>query len=93
VTELGRHLEADDFETLRKRAADQGRELPKFKSVEAGAATTVWAATSPALADRGGVYLEDCNVSEQHAPWALNAQSAMRLWTVSEELVGQSFAD
>ena len=27
MTELGRHLEADDFETLRKRAADQGREL------------------------------------------------------------------
>src|SRR2546423_4802154 len=31
VTELGRHLEADDFETLRKRAEAPGRELAKFK--------------------------------------------------------------
>ena len=92
ATELGRHLEADDFEVLRKRASDQGRELPKFKSVEAGAATTVWAATSPELADRGGVYLEDCHVTDQHAPWALNPDSAKRLWTVSEELVGQTFS-
>jgi NAD(P)-dependent dehydrogenase (short-subunit alcohol dehydrogenase family) len=92
VTELGRHLEVDDFEVLRKRASDQGRELPKFKSVEAGAATTVWAATSPELADRGGVYLEDCHVSDNHAPWALNPDSSKRLWTVSEEMVGQTFS-
>jgi NAD(P)-dependent dehydrogenase (short-subunit alcohol dehydrogenase family) len=92
VTELGRHLEADDIETLRKRASDQGRKLPRFKSVEAGAATTVWAATSPDLAGRGGVYLEDCHISDQHAPWALDADSAQRLWKVSEELVGQTFS-
>ena len=84
ATELGRHLSTDDYSVLSKRVA--GR-LPRRKSVEAGAATTVWAATAPALADRGGVYLEDCEVSDQHAPWALDPDGAARLWALSEELV------
>ena len=92
ATELGRHLVPEDLQTLRKRADDQGRVLPGFKPVEAGAATTVWAATAAELDGRGGVYLEDCHISEQHAPWALDAESAKRLWTVSEQMVGQTFS-
>jgi NAD(P)-dependent dehydrogenase (short-subunit alcohol dehydrogenase family) len=34
-----------------------------MKTVEQGAATTVWCATSPALDGLGGVYCEDCDVS------------------------------
>ena len=92
ATELGRHLVPEDLQTLRQRAADQGRVLPGFKPVEAGAATTVWAATAPELEGRGGVYLEDCHISEQHAPWTLDAEAAKRLWTVSEQMVGQTFS-
>ncbi|MGW8724400.1 SDR family NAD(P)-dependent oxidoreductase [Streptomyces sp. NPDC055808] len=35
-----------------------------FKTPEQGAATQVWAATSPRLAGLGGVYCEDCAVAE-----------------------------
>ncbi|MFE4860764.1 SDR family NAD(P)-dependent oxidoreductase [Streptomyces sp. NPDC056670] len=35
-----------------------------FKTPEQGAATQVWAATSPRLAGLGGVYCEDCDVAE-----------------------------
>jgi hypothetical protein len=35
-----------------------------LKSVEAGAATSVYAATAPELEGRGGLYLEDCGVAE-----------------------------
>jgi NAD(P)-dependent dehydrogenase (short-subunit alcohol dehydrogenase family) len=35
-----------------------------FKTPEQGAATQVWAATSPQLAGMGGVYLEDCDIAE-----------------------------
>ncbi|MFD4197815.1 SDR family NAD(P)-dependent oxidoreductase [Amycolatopsis thermoflava] len=35
-----------------------------FKTPEQGAATQVWAATSPALAGMGGVYCEDCDIAE-----------------------------
>ncbi len=96
MTELLRHLEQEDFDLL----TDGGkRELP-LKTVEQGAATSVWAATSPALADRGGLYLEDCQVAVPAEPgddggvesWALDEELADRLWALSERLVGQAFA-
>ncbi|MEQ1472627.1 MAG: oxidoreductase [Candidatus Acidiferrum sp.] len=34
-----------------------------FKTVEQGAATSVWCATSPQLDDLGGVYCENCNIA------------------------------
>uniref|UniRef100_UPI0006E2ED4B SDR family NAD(P)-dependent oxidoreductase n=1 Tax=Peterkaempfera griseoplana TaxID=66896 RepID=UPI0006E2ED4B len=38
-----------------------------FKTPEQGAATQVWAATSPQLAGMGGVYCEDCDIAEPAA--------------------------
>jgi NAD(P)-dependent dehydrogenase (short-subunit alcohol dehydrogenase family) len=85
TTELGRHLSRDDYAELGRRAA--GR-LPARKTVAQGAATTVWAATAPGLDDHGGAYLEDCAVSDAHAPWARDPVRAARLWRLSERLVG-----
>ncbi len=39
-----------------------------FKTPAMGAATQVWCATSPALAGKGGVYCEDCDISVRLAP-------------------------
>ena len=58
MTELSRHLQAEDWEFLQTRTSGM-----KFKSVEAGAATSVFAATAPELEGRGGLYLEDCHVA------------------------------
>src|SRR5262249_7826021 len=96
LTELGRHLQPEDFQFLQTR--NRGM---KFKSGEAGAATSVFAATAPALAGRGRLYLEDCQVAAVNdAPdaldgvksYALDPQNAERLWEVSEQLVGERFA-
>jgi NAD(P)-dependent dehydrogenase (short-subunit alcohol dehydrogenase family) len=74
--------------------------LDSLKSIPQGAATTVWAATSPSLNDIGGVYLEDVDVAELAIdasmqkgvkPYALAETSAKRLWTLSEELTGVTF--
>lgn len=51
----------------------------------------MWAATAPELDGRGGTYLADAEVTDQHAPWARDPESARRLWTVSEQMVGQTF--
>lgn len=73
-----------------------------FKTPEQGAATQVWAATSPRLAGMGGLYLEDCAVAEAVAEpgsrgvlaWAVDPEQAARLWTLSAELTGvDAFAD
>ena len=68
-----------------------------FKTPEAGAATEVWAATSPQLAGRGGLYLEDCEVAEARRrdparrgvrDYAVDPEAAARLWAVSAERTG-----
>ncbi|MFS8203988.1 SDR family NAD(P)-dependent oxidoreductase [Streptomyces sp. CWNU-52B] len=70
-----------------------------FKSPEQGAATSVWAATSPRLAGLGGVYLEDCEVAEIAtdpfdmatggvARHATDKNDAARLWDLSAQLTG-----
>jgi len=86
LTELGRHLTPEDGAGLAKR-------LPVFKTVEQGAATTLYAAVSPDLEGRGGLYLEDCHVADVtpgdgsagYAPWAMDRDEAARLWEWSLE--------
>jgi NAD(P)-dependent dehydrogenase (short-subunit alcohol dehydrogenase family) len=90
-TELARYMDQDDYERLLARLKDSGRVMPPPKTIEAGAATSLWAATAPELADRGGLYLEDCHVSEA-LPYATDAEAAQRLWALSEEFVGHTFS-
>jgi NAD(P)-dependent dehydrogenase (short-subunit alcohol dehydrogenase family) len=67
-----------------------------FKTPQQGAATQVWAATSPQLAGLGGLYLEDCDVavvaerpgSSGVRPHAISPEQAARLWDLSAELTG-----
>jgi len=74
------------------------------KTVEQGAATSVWCATSPQLDGIGGVYCQNCDiaplVTDQLAanpigsmalgvmPHAVDPQAADRLWRLSEEILG-----
>ena len=92
-TELGRYMtkrrHGPQLMARAKRGPSGG--MPPRKSIEQGAATTVWAATAPGLEQRGGTYLADCQVTDQHAPWARDPESAHRLWALSEELVGEQF--
>ncbi len=97
MTELGRHMSPQDWEDL-QASVPEGQEMT-LKSVEQGAATSVWAATSPDLEGRGGMYLEDCQIAGPGVPggrggvqaYAQDPDEARRLWTLSEELVGQAF--
>lgn len=100
VTELGRHLTPEDIQQLQSRARDrESSGMPSWKAVPQGAATQCWAVTAPELEGRGGLYLEDCQISGTAPPpgslgaeaWALDAEAARRLWTVSEEAVGERF--
>lgn len=80
-----------------------------YKSLEEGASTTVWCATSPQLKNIGGVYCEDTEVASLDLEWkgfdpenfvmtkgvtqdAVNPITAQKLWTLSEQLTGITFA-
>jgi NAD(P)-dependent dehydrogenase (short-subunit alcohol dehydrogenase family) len=107
ATDLGRHL-TDDLlkdmaEFARRRSADAGgggepRGMA-FKTVEAGAATQVWAATTADLADHNGAYLADCGLGLLGADpgangfraYLLDDEHAAALWELSERLVDQRF--
>ncbi|MFC8142834.1 SDR family NAD(P)-dependent oxidoreductase [Streptomyces paradoxus] len=70
-----------------------------FKTPTQGAATGLWAATSPLLDGRGGLYLEDCDVARTSVPeqsmddggvraYAIASDAAARLWDLSLTATG-----
>ncbi|WYZ44437.1 hypothetical protein EsH8_VII_000873 [Colletotrichum jinshuiense] len=92
-TGLTQHMPPDAF---------KGMEFlyPTMKSVEQGAATSVWAAVSKAWEHAGGKYLVNCTVAEPYqdgddkfsalgyAQHAYDVEKAKRLWRDSLKLVG-----
>ncbi|MFD0065412.1 SDR family NAD(P)-dependent oxidoreductase [Streptomyces sp. NPDC056690] len=98
LTPLQRHLPKQEMVERGWIDEDGNLLYPEaFKTPQQGAATQVWAATSPQLNGMGGVYLEDCDIAEP-APadgtrvgvkeWATDPEQAARLWTLSAELTG-----
>lgn len=101
MTDLQRSLPAEEQVAMGWITAD-GVVNPLFKTIEQGAATTVWAATSPQLAGLGGLYCEDCDVARAVPredkgpagvrPWAVDHDDAAQLWALSEQLTGVRLA-
>lgn len=110
-TNLGPSFTLDDWRAMGlvddndQPIIDPDRDL---KTPQQGAATQVFAATNPQLADIGGVYLADSDVSPLEADarpvtvdmgggplettpgvtgYAVNPESAERLWELSEKLL------
>jgi NAD(P)-dependent dehydrogenase (short-subunit alcohol dehydrogenase family) len=92
ATSLARYMSREDFSQLRKLvvASSAGRGESgdghlDFVMPEQGAATQVWGAVSPELDGRGGLYLQDCAVSDEVAPHARDEQRAVEFWALSEK--------
>jgi NAD(P)-dependent dehydrogenase (short-subunit alcohol dehydrogenase family) len=104
MTDLSRYLDRTELVAMGAVALDGTVLHPAgYKTIPQGAATTVWAATSPLLDGRGGLYLDDVDVAllvdsstDLYGPgvdaWALDPDTARRLWTRTETLLGHSFA-
>ncbi|MGV8917995.1 MAG: oxidoreductase [Pseudomonas sp.] len=102
LTDLGRHLssaEIDAFDVLDEHGRQRLNPQTGLKTLEQGAATVLWCATSATLATLGGVYCEDCNIasfSEQQtgrkgvAGWAVDPEYAERLWDLSKQWTGMT---
>jgi len=96
-TRLSRHRTPDQ-----DKAFTSGYRIPSefLKNVEVGAATPVFAATSPLLDGTGGRYLEDCHEAAVRADrgagfsgvagYALDPANADRLWDESLRLLATS---
>lgn len=106
LTDLSRHLSEDELRAM--GALDEpGRPVPasrtagRLKTVQQGAATSVWCAVSELLADKGGVYCEDADIASVASPesrqspgvepYAVDPDNARQLWTLSEDMTGVKF--
>jgi NAD(P)-dependent dehydrogenase (short-subunit alcohol dehydrogenase family) len=87
-----KNLSIDELKQ-RKFIDDNGKPGSWLKSVEQGAATSVWAAVAHELDGIGGLYLEDCAIAKQSidpkvykgfAAFALDADNARKLWNICE---------
>jgi len=96
MTNLARHIPTK----MTKEAAIE--RFGRIKTIEQGAATTVWAAVGQELDGKGGLYLEDCVVSIQkesqeeifktmfgYLKFAVDPENASKLWDLSEKLTKQ----
>jgi NAD(P)-dependent dehydrogenase (short-subunit alcohol dehydrogenase family) len=103
-TELDRHLNPEVVAQLidQINAANAASGVPSFswKTVEQGAATSVWSGIVASADEVGGRYCEDCHVAELVEssdirdgvrPYALDPDSAKALWAKSEEMVRELF--
>jgi NAD(P)-dependent dehydrogenase (short-subunit alcohol dehydrogenase family) len=99
-TPLQRHLPQEEMIAMGWLAEDgEPSEMAKagFKTPEQGASTTLWAATSPKLVGRPGVYCEDADIAAVTDPddpmgrfvgvdpHACDDDAAERLWDLSVE--------
>jgi hypothetical protein len=91
---------------MEKQLAAGGKEPLQWKTVQQGAATSVWAGVVASAEEIGGKYCENCHVShlvpdnvdlgpgsEGMRGYALDSKTAAALWKKSEEMVGESFQD
>jgi NAD(P)-dependent dehydrogenase (short-subunit alcohol dehydrogenase family) len=103
-TELSRHMGPGELEALVQRMNESQRAAGaagfEFKSIPAGAATSVWAGVVAPADEVGGHYSEDCHVAEFSEgseiragvrAYALDPDHARALWAKSEEMVGETF--
>jgi NAD(P)-dependent dehydrogenase (short-subunit alcohol dehydrogenase family) len=97
-TNLHHHLNDDHFKVLLER--QPAIVNLQHKTLQAGAATSVFALVHPDLADEGGHFLEDCAYAPLNPdptqpngvmPRVLDAAQAEAVWALSERLVGESF--
>ena len=94
-TNLARHIDPAVIGAML-----QPEMLRSMKTVEQGAATTVWAAISKEWEGKGGKYLEDVSVAQPmqdpplplngYLPYVYDGEAAKRLWAESLRIVGMA---
>ena len=103
MTDLQRHLGNEEMTVLGWTNPDgtlSERAAKSFKKPEAGASTTIFAATSKLLDGKGGLYCEDSDVANLATPesprycdvrpYAIDTEAADRLWALSEAMIAEA---
>ena len=87
ATDLQKHLLNNSAATRGVRKTIGLLASPFLKSIDQGAATTVYACCAPDA--QGGEFYCDCNTQESHA-YSKSRQLGQRLWDISQKFVSKS---
>jgi NAD(P)-dependent dehydrogenase (short-subunit alcohol dehydrogenase family) len=93
-TELSRHVTREMLTEIMESPLAAAAPAIVMKTVQAGAATSVWAAIVGDANEIAGRYCDDCQVATigvNVQAYAQDGESAKKLWTKSEEMVGETF--
>ena len=107
LTDLSRYMTDEDLRAYGVYRVNGVITIPdaskgpeRFKTIEQGAATTIWAAVTPQLKGKGGLYCENCDIAAMVPadsklysgvrPWAVDEAAAEALWILSEKLTAIS---
>ncbi|NBD26251.1 SDR family NAD(P)-dependent oxidoreductase [Paenibacillus sp. T1] len=109
MTDLARFMSDDELRAM-GMLDEQGRRVATtpagYKTIEQGAATSVWCAANAQLDGKGGVYCLDADIAELMPefdlqgvaqvltgvlPHAIDPGLAERLWQLSEDMTGVTF--
>ncbi|KAI9826744.1 MAG: hypothetical protein M1819_007289 [Sarea resinae] len=89
MTNLGRHMSEQELEELVQSAGERFGDA--LKTLQQGVSTHLVAAFDPSIVDSNGGYLSDCKITFPVKDYATDPEGAKKLWTLSEEMVGQKF--
>lgn len=105
MTEVARYMQPEHWGQMKQAiiaaAGEEAMAALSWKTVEQGAATSVWAAVRAGADDIGGHFCSDCRVAERNETgigwhgyrgYALDPERAEQLWAVSVALVGERFS-
>ncbi|MFD4704146.1 hypothetical protein ACFWM3_04680 [Gottfriedia sp. NPDC058432] len=104
MTDLSRNLTDKEMQSMGALDTSGKRVFNEYndewKTIEEGAATIVWCATSKQLIGLGGLYCENVDIAKAVSgkeigpgirPWARDVENAKYLWEISEKLLGIKF--
>ncbi|KAK7935063.1 Short-chain dehydrogenase TIC 32 [Apiospora marii] len=94
-TNLASHLTMDEFGCIEEISRRNNGRVTftmdhAFKTISQGTAPLLAACLDPALEAHNGSFVKDCQVG-QALEYATDPENAKKLWTLSEQLVGQVF--
>eukprot|EP01080_Neovahlkampfia_damariscottae_P001843 gene1843-985_t len=88
-TEIGRSNSTGFFDSLFSKMIEEPLRFFMGRSIHQGAATTVYTAVHPSMKEKGGFYLENCQIKPFTS--AVTDEAADKLWKLSEELTGEKY--
>lgn len=94
TTSLLRHVNPETYKLALESFAHAGLVRPEIKTPAKGCAGAIRAALDPDLSNQEGVYLTDTNLTTDPKAvkdYAVDPANAERLWSLSEEWVGEKF--